>query len=555
MKKLIMAVATALALWGCSEPKDVIVAPPTSDKISITPKSGDIPSEGGVAKVLVSSSADWTMTSKADYSSWAVASKASGVDGDIVEFTVSENTTGKKLVAEYTFKCGKAEETYVLTSLPKEIIPDHLNLVSPAEVVVDYNEGRYELIVESSIYYRQLTATLSDGAADWLTYRVTLEGEKDGEAKFAFDYAALTALEDRTATITISGDGVDPVSVTLTQEAQHRLEAVKDKISAKPAGETIEVELIANVAYKIEVSAEGKDWIESKGLENGKEKFDVKAGTVKRSADIVFTQTDAAEGETPLTATVRVTQQETLVSWAADMNENRLFPKWESTTVEKLGTAKQVTLECLFKANEFKHDISTLMGIEGQFLLRFGDSAKKNELQIATSKGNYAVPFSFEADTWYHVACTYEMDDDGYVNVKVYVNGELKGENQWDYYYSSGVNFSPDWSYEPTGNRAFWMGYSYDPNRSLNGYMTEIRIWKKVLTVEELNAENHFYTVDPKSDGLYAYWKFTKGEGTSIEDATGNGNALYGETGVRTQGSDNKGDEGIKFVDVSLPEE
>lgn len=552
MKKLIMAVATALALWGCQEPKDVIVAPPTSDKISVTPKTGDVAAEGGVAKVLVSSSAEWTMTSKADYSSWVVASKESGVDGDIVEFNVSENTTDKKLVAEYTFKCGKAEETYVLTSLPKEVVPDHLNLVSPANVIVDYNEGRYELIVESSIFYRQLTATLSEGAADWLTYRVTLEGEKEGEAKFAFDYAALTALEDRTATITISGEGVDPVSVTLTQEAQHRLEAVKDKISAKPAGEIIEVELITNVAYKVEVAAEGKDWIEYKGLENGKEKFDVKAGTTKRSADIVFTQTDAAEGETPLTAIVRVTQQETLVSWAADMNENRLFPKWESTTIEKLGYAEKVTLECLFKANEFKHDISTLMGIEGKFLLRFGDSAKKNQLQLATRSGNYAVPFYFETDTWYHVACTYSLESDYYAYVKIYVNGELKGETQ--FYYPS-VDFTPDWSYEAYGDRAFWMGYSYDPNRSLNGYMTEIRIWKKVLTAEDLKAADHFYTVDPKSEGLYSYWKFTKGEGTSIEDATGNGNALYGETGVRTQDGTNKGDNGIKFVEVALPEE
>ena len=84
--------------------------------------------------------------------------------------------------------------------------------------------------------------------------------------------------------------------------------------------------------------------------------------------------------------------------------------------------------------------------------------------------------------------------------------------------------------------------------------MTEIRIWNKVLTEEEINAPDHFYTVDPKSEGLYSYWKFTEGQGSTIEDATGNGNKLYGETYVRKQGNDNKGDEGIKWVEVALPD-
>ncbi len=553
MKRFFVAAAAVLAIFGCQKPEDVIVTPPAADKISVTPKSGDVPAEGGVARVLVSSSAEWTLTSKADYSSWATPSKQDGKDGEIVEFTVKENTTDKKLVAEWTFTCGEASETYILTSLPKVVVPEHLSLVSPAAAVADYNEGRYELVVESSLHYRQLTATLSEGADSWLTYRATLEGDKEGEAKFVFDYVALTALEDRTATVTVSGEGVEPVSVTFTQEARHRLEAVNEKINVKLSGETVAVPLVANVAYKVEVSAEGKDWIEHKGLVDGVDNFEVKAFSgAKRSADVTFTQTDAAEGETPLVATVKFTQQETLVAWAADMNENRLFPKWESTTVEKLGNAKEVTLECLFKANEFKHDISTLMGIEGKFLLRFGDSAKKNELQIATGSGNYTVPFSFDANTWYHVACTYSMGNDNYGTVKVYVNGELKGENKW--YYLS-VNFSPNWSYEPTGIRAFWMGYSYDPNRSLNGLMTEIRIWKKVLTADDLKAENHFYSVEPKSDGLYSYWKFSKGEGTTVEDATGNGNALYGETAVRSQSGTNKGDDGIKFIEIALPEE
>lgn len=565
MKRFFIAAAAVLALFSCQKPEDVIVAPEKADKITVTPKSGDITAEGGIVKVLVSSSADWTLAGKTDYSSWAVPSKLSGEDGDIVEFKVNPNETGNKLVAEWTFTCGKATETYILTSLPKVVMPDHLKLVSPATDVVDYNEGRYELVVESSIHYRQLTATLSEGASEWLTYRATLEGENKGEAKFVFDYKALSSLDDRTATITVSAEGVDPVTVTFTQEAKHRLDAVKSFISAKPAGETVAIPLIVNVAYKVEISADGKSWIEHKGLVDGVDNFVVSAFSgEKRSATITFTQTDALAGETPLSATVQLTQQETLIKWAANMYENRLFPKWESTTVEKLGKASALTMECLIKPSELTQDISTVMGIEGMFLLRFGDSAKKNELQVATHAGNYTVPFSFETGKWYHIACTYEIDRAWNANVRVYVNGELKGEKLnwklstyvgwplWDYVY--GVDFSPAWSYEQSSTRCFWMGYSYDANRSFNGLMTEIRLWKKVLSAEEINADGHFYSVDPKAEALYSYWKFTKGEGTSIEDATGNGNALYGELNVRKQGSDNKGDAGIKFEAVSLPE-
>lgn len=116
------------------------------------------------------------------------------------------------------------------------------------------------------------------------------------------------------------------------------------------------------------------------------------------------------------------------------------------------------------------------------------------------------------------------------------------------------LNLSPQWSYEPWGDRCFWVGYSYEYNRDTYGQMTEVRIWNKALTEEEINAPDHFYKVDPHSQGLFSYWPFTAGSGDSIEDATGKGNKLYGEKNVRKQGGDNIGDPGIEWVEVALPE-
>lgn len=38
------------------------------------------------------------------------------------------------------------------------------------------------------------------------------------------------------------------------------------------------------------------------------------------------------------------------------------------------------------------------------------------------------------------------------------------------------------------------------------------------LTAEEIQATNHFYTVEPESEGLIAYWKFDEGSGTVAKD-------------------------------------
>lgn len=46
----------------------------------------------------------------------------------------------------------------------------------------------------------------------------------------------------------------------------------------------------------------------------------------------------------------------------------------------------------------------------------------------------------------------------------------------------------------------------------------------KVLTPEQINEKDHFYAVDPSSEGLIAYWKFDEGVGGAIKDYTQNGN-------------------------------
>lgn len=557
MKKIFVVAASVLALFACSKPDDVKVAPPVQEKISVTPHTATIPNTGGSFDVIVSSSGEWTLTGKADYSSWVVPSVVKGVDGDIVKFTVQPNLGQEALVSDWTFTCGKAEDTFKLTSSPTEIIPDHLKLVTAPSVILSHEKGSLIVIAESSINYRDLKYSLSEGAESWLVYQATFEGDKEGEAKFVFEYTALEGLDDRQAELTLSAEGVEPVKVTVLQEAKHVLMTAKDLYPAKIDGETIGVGITANVAYSINISEEGKSWITHKEKKDGKEYFEIAAfSEQKRSAKVTFTQTDAKEGETPLSAEITITQQNAIIRWAVRMNGNRLFPKWENGG---LGTCYNFTLECLIKPESFKKTgaVMTVMGIEGQFLLRFGDVGNSpNKIQIATTAGNWNIPEELPANRWTHVAITF-----GNKVATAYFNGVKIGEYtfQKQMYYGPStlewVNLSPSWSYEPSGNRCFWIGYSYQHDRDFLGLMTEFRIWKKTLTAEEINAPNHFYTVDPASEGLKCYWRVASGEGETIPNISDGGkNPLYGELNVRKQGSDNKGDAGIQFEPVSLPE-
>lgn len=57
--------------------------------------------------------------------------------------------------------------------------------------------------------------------------------------------------------------------------------------------------------------------------------------------------------------------------------------------------------------------------------------------------------------------------------------------------------------------------------------MSEVRIWNRALSQDEINLENHFWYVDPDSDGLVAYWKFNEQTGAmTVKDWSGYGNDM-----------------------------
>lgn len=237
-----------------------------------------------------------------------------------------------------------------------------------------------------------------------------------------------------------------------------------------------------------------------------------------------------------------VIKEASLVNYVAEMYENRAWPIWDNW--EKVSYLEQFTMECLINCHNFNNSSSilTVMGVEDHFLIRIGDvTIPTNQIQVAlaykdveggsTNRADVTdASLQLRKDRWYHLAVTFNK---GYV--QVYLDGRLKveadrsvigkrpnpetGESE-DIIFEN-VNFAAPHSDESDGKpRCFWVGYSYDSNRSLDGMIAEARLWNRVLTKEEINAPNHFYKLyeNQIDETLLAYWKFNEGAGKAVKD-------------------------------------
>ncbi len=207
-----------------------------------------------------------------------------------------------------------------------------------------------------------------------------------------------------------------------------------------------------------------------------------------------------------------------LINVVADIEENYLSVNWSNPGV--CNNLSQLTMEALIRVRNFDKMISTLMGIEGSFLIRIGDANfPSNQIQIATNRGNFPAADSnkgLPVNEWVHVALTYDASDGSAI---IYVDGKKQSEGTLSV---GNVNL---------GSSNFFIGRSYDDNRWLAGEISECRIWNIVRSQEEI-AENPYY-VDPESEGLVAYWKFDEGAGNTVKDHTGNGNNAVANTTLK----------------------
>lgn len=243
-----------------------------------------------------------------------------------------------------------------------------------------------------------------------------------------------------------------------------------------------------------------------------------------------------------------VVKEASLVNYVADLKSNRSWPVWDNW--DKVKNLEAFTMEALINCHAFNNEskILTVMGVEDHFLVRIGDvTIPANQIQIAcaykdveggsTLRADLTDPsLQLKVDRWYHLAVTFNK---GYI--QVYLDGRLRAEKDLTNIGTvvrdgvqipiefKVVDFSAPHSDESDGKpRCFWIGYSYDSKRCLDGMIAEARLWNKVLSAEEINAPNHFYKLYPSdiNASLLAYWKFDDAAGKAVKDYSIYGNNL-----------------------------
>lgn len=201
-----------------------------------------------------------------------------------------------------------------------------------------------------------------------------------------------------------------------------------------------------------------------------------------------------------------------LINVVANIEKNYLTVNWKSPNV--VNNLSQLTMETLIRIRDYDRLISTVMGIEGYFLVRLGDAGfPSNQIQIATNGGNFPSADSnkgLPTNEWVHIALTYDSSTG---KIIVYVNGKVQSEGTINI---GKVNLGV------SGKDGFCIGRSYEDSRYLCGDIAECRIWNIVRTQEEI-ANNPYY-IDPASSGLVAYWKFDDQSALTVKDHTANGN-------------------------------
>lgn len=233
---------------------------------------------------------------------------------------------------------------------------------------------------------------------------------------------------------------------------------------------------------------------------------------------LVITGTD---GDMPILESSKVMYvviNRTIISKAVDLHGRCGFNVPLFMTDPRVSALDQATMEIRVRVNSFPSananpGISSLMGIEENFLFRFGDiSIEKNQLQLAPALINGKKYFTtgetrYTTGKWHQVVCVYDGS-----STSIYVDGKL------DVKFSAGpgtINLNDDYF------DGFWFGQSCG-GRYLDGAISEARFWTRALTLNEIQ-DNACY-VDPKTPGLLAYWRFNAvQEDGRVLDETGNG--------------------------------
>jgi hypothetical protein len=246
----------------------------------------NVPATSGTVTFSVRSNVDWVITENFD---WLTAEKT---NSSILTIHYDLNLLFESRTAEVTLSGTGVDDQIVTITQEKS---GAILIVNPAEKTIEPSAGSIDFDVSSNIIWN-----ISENV-DWI------EAVKESENVLRITYEENLLTDSRTATITLSGEGVNPVTVTLSQSGASPFISIdRNTETVGSSSGNLSFTVHSNIDWSI---SENSDWLVAIKSDNTTltVSYNENMQITPRAASIVLTGTGAAA------VTLNINQQGTSV--------------------------------------------------------------------------------------------------------------------------------------------------------------------------------------------------------------------------------------------------
>lgn len=247
---------------------------------------------GGQFEITVTSAEEWRVQGQSD---WCTLSPLEGVTGDKIHVDVSANDGEEMRSAVFNVISGTVTKQITVISNPEPFI----ELVSPetGEQSLDYNGGDFTVLLRTNLSSENISSQL-EGGDGWISAEAGSGAGKN--VAYKIHVTANNTYLSRQASMTFSAEGVESVTVTISQSKRNVLRVLEPSSGAcelSTDAATIQVIISTNLYPELYVSS--PSWINiagdpelvdesADGLSQYKYTFNVSEASGSRTGSIVF---------------------------------------------------------------------------------------------------------------------------------------------------------------------------------------------------------------------------------------------------------------------------
>ena len=179
---------------------------PNKDYLSVAPNVSLL-GDGQSQELQISANCSWAITKDVD---WLTVSPTAGTNNQTVTITAGKNTSGYSRTAVLTVQGGSLVRRVTVSQAKATEVPVESSLtVNVSSIDFSREGGVKQFVITSNTSWRISVPS------SWCTLSLS---EGKGDATVSVTVPENPTTERRTGTLTIVGDGVDPVYITLVQQ-------------------------------------------------------------------------------------------------------------------------------------------------------------------------------------------------------------------------------------------------------------------------------------------------------------------------------------------------